>query len=411
MNHTDVDRSTAPTSSLWREAGDVRDICVIGAGIVGASVAFQLSRFEDVRVSVVDVGYPGAGTTEAGTGWISARGTADARYRELRLLAMDEHHRLATWFPSSPWMTTGGTLQVEDEAADFDSLVEECIAADYPVEVLSAAEVNAQLEPHVAFARPDLRVAHFLHEFTVAGSLLARTLFHAATDNGAIGHFGSRVLRLEQLGERHRVVLDDGTVLEADVVVNAAGARADEIAATYDIAMPLTPEAGMGIHVQAVGNPLRRMITVKELAAKPETDGIIRLRSLVGWKTGEGHSSPDPGFTGGMERNAFVRHVLSQAEQLLPSIAPIRAIATRVGVRPMPADGLPRVGAVSSVPGYFEAVMHSGGVLAPLVGRLLAEEIVTGEQSPELAAYRPDRFLGAPVRTAHVAGDAVGSTL
>ncbi|GAA1633886.1 FAD-binding oxidoreductase [Georgenia ruanii] len=411
-HHADVDPLPVFTSAAKGEVDGVRNVCVIGAGIVGTSVAFHLSRFGDVRVSVVDAGYPGAGTTEAGTGWISARGKSDPHYRELRLLAMEEHHRLAESFPSSPWMTTGGTLQVEDSADELDLLVEESHAAGYPVEVLSAAEVNARLEPHVAFARPDLRVAHFLDEFTVAGSLLARTLFQAAVDNGAIGHFGSRVLRLEQLpGGRHRIVHDDGTALEADAVVNAAGARAGEVAASYDIAMPMSPQPGMGIHVRAIGNPLRRMITVKELAAKPETDGIIRLRSLVGWKTGEVASARDEGFTGGMERNAFVAHVLAQAEQLLPSMAPIRPIATRVGVRPMPADGLPRVGTVDSVPGYFDAVMHSGGVLGPLVGRLLAEEIVTGKQSPLLAGYRPDRFLGSPAPSAHLAGDAAGSTL
>jgi glycine/D-amino acid oxidase-like deaminating enzyme len=372
----------------------VRRVCVVGAGIVGASVAFHLSRLSGISVTVVDAGSPGSAVTGAGTGWVTARGAKDAQYRKLRLLAMEEHLRLAASFPSSPWLTEGGTLQTDDASDDFAAVTEECREIDFPVEVLSTAEVNARLEPNIAFDRPDLRVAHFPTEFTVAGALLAQTLFDAAIDNGAIGHLGSRVADLRALpGKRHRVFLEDGTWLDVDAVVNAAGARADEVARFYDIAMPMQPQPGIGILIRTDGNPLRRMITVKDLAMKPETDGVIRLRSLLGWKTDKGPSEQDGNFTGGMERNEFVAQVVARAEQLLPASAPIRRITTKVGIRPIPADGFPRVGEVESVPGYFDAVMHSGGVLAPLIGRLLAEEIATGEPSPLLVEYRPTRFL------------------
>ena len=68
----------------------------------------------------------------------------------------------------------------------------------------------------------------------------------------------------------------------------------------------------------------------------------------------------------------------------------------RLGVRPVPEDGVSCVGAVSGIPGYYEAVTHSGVTLGPLIGRLLAREILTGEVDPMLAPFRPDRF--APSR-------------
>jgi glycine/D-amino acid oxidase-like deaminating enzyme len=50
------------------------------------------------------------------------------------------------------------------------------------------------------------------------------------------------------------------------------------------------------------------------------------------------------------------------------------------------------VGAVSAVPGYYEAVTHSGVTLGPLVGSLLAREILTGKVDAAIFPFRPDRF-------------------
>jgi glycine/D-amino acid oxidase-like deaminating enzyme len=67
-------------------------------------------------------------------------------------------------------------------------------------------------------------------------------------------------------------------------------------------------------------------------------------------------------------------------------------VEARFGLRPVPADGHSCVGALPEIPGYYEAVTHSGVTLGPLVGRLLAREILTGEVDPLIAPFRPDRF-------------------
>ena len=48
--------------------------------------------------------------------------------------------------------------------------------------------------------------------------------------------------------------------------------------------------------------------------------------------------------------------------------------------------------AVPSVPGYYEAVSHSGITLGPVIGRLLASEILSGKPDRLLADFRPERF-------------------
>jgi glycine/D-amino acid oxidase-like deaminating enzyme len=58
----------------------------------------------------------------------------------------------------------------------------------------------------------------------------------------------------------------------------------------------------------------------------------------------------------------------------------------------MPVDEEPIIGRVPGTEGLYVAVMHSAITLAAAVGRLAAEEILTGELAPELAGCRPDRF-------------------
>ncbi|WP_329154069.1 FAD-dependent oxidoreductase [Streptomyces sp. NBC_01456] len=80
------------------------------------------------------------------------------------------------------------------------------------------------------------------------------------------------------------------------------------------------------------------------------------------------------------------------ARQVVPELGNARIAQTRVAHRPIPADGFPSVGAVPSVPGYYEAVSHSGITLGPVIGRLLASEILSGKREEMLADFRPERF-------------------
>ena len=53
----------------------------------------------------------------------------------------------------------------------------------------------------------------------------------------------------------------------------------------------------------------------------------------------------------------------------------LRLVDDRIGMRPMPADGLPIIGPLPGLPGAHLAVMHSGVRLAPEVGRRIAAEV------------------------------------
>jgi glycine/D-amino acid oxidase-like deaminating enzyme len=88
----------------------------------------------------------------------------------------------------------------------------------------------------------------------------------------------------------------------------------------------------------------------------------------------------------------LVGRVMVLAADAAPSLAVAQPVEAIIAPRPMPADGYPSVGSVPGIPGYYEAITHSGVTLAPLIGRALAAEILGQPPDPLFAPYRPDRF-------------------
>ena len=92
-----------------------RDLVVVGAGIVGASVAYHAAR-AGATVTLVDAGRPGAGVTADSFAWVGASGVRTGPAAGLRVTAAEEYRRLVaelpglpvTWSGSLSWGAAGG---------------------------------------------------------------------------------------------------------------------------------------------------------------------------------------------------------------------------------------------------------------------------------------------------------------
>src|SRR3954454_6671503 len=83
-----------------------RDLVVVGAGIVGASVAYHAARAGAV-VTLVDAGRPGAGVTASSFAWIGASGVRTGPAAGLRVTATQEYRRLQAELPGLPVTWSG----------------------------------------------------------------------------------------------------------------------------------------------------------------------------------------------------------------------------------------------------------------------------------------------------------------
>lgn len=360
------------------------EVAVVGAGIVGASIAFRLAR-EGVRVWLVDTAHPASGTSSASFAWVNANAKTPREYFELNRAGMAEYHRLRGELPGgAPWLHAGGNLVWigEEGRGELERRVERLRSWGYAAEWIESLRVNELMEPRAAFPEPETRAASFPGEFWVDAPGLVENLVEAAHEGGAETRFGAAVTSIEtREGRVSGVRLADGRHLRVDVVVNAAGPGADWVAALVGRKLPLVPRRGLLARISVDGEPLRRILHTPPVNLRPDGPGRLLLH----------HESVDAKLDD-LPRELLGRELLERARQVLSALEGAEVEEVRVGVRPIPQDGFPCVGAVAAVPGYYEAVTHSGVTLGPLLGRLLAGEILTGIVDPSLVPYRTERF-------------------
>ena len=167
-----------------------------------------------------------------------------------------------------------------------------------------------------------------------------------------------------------------------DAVVNTAGPGADEVAALVGRELPLEPKSGLLVRVTAEDGLLGRLLHTPRINLRPDGPGYVLLH----------HGSVDERLADGGDKETLAEELLRRAIEVLPALRSAALENVRVGTRPIPADGFPCAGGVTGIPGYYEAVTHSGVTLGPLLGRLLAQEMLEGEVDLLVASYRPDRF-------------------
>jgi len=189
-------------------------------------------------------------------------------------------------------------------------------------------------------------------------------------------------LRLEN--GRLKSVLTSGEPIEADAAVLACGSWAPELSRRLGCALPVQP--GKGYHVD-IDRPERcpsiPVVLMEERIFVSPIDDFLRL-------------------AGTMEFSGFNLNPRPERLEMLPlgagryfSHVPTARIRSRwCHLRPMTPDGLPIIGRVPHVSNLWIATGHGmlGLTQGPITGRLLAEWIVDGQPSIDLAALRPDRF-------------------
>jgi glycine/D-amino acid oxidase-like deaminating enzyme len=359
-------------------------VAVIGAGIVGSSVAYRLSE-DGAEVVLIDRAQPGSGTTSTSFAWINANNKLPRDYFELNLAGMGEHERLRDEI-GGDWLHSTGNLiwAADEEQENVEKRVERLRSWSYAAELLPASTVSKELEPKAIFPDPDLQIAHFPEESWTDAPALTRTLVEAAIRNGAHKHFGNAVRGIEVEGEGVTLHLDDGDAIYADVVVNATGAKAASVAEMVGRKLPLDVFPGLLVRVAVPGEPLRHLMHTPRINVRPDRPGYVMLH----------HGSVDERLTddfAGTE-DPLCAELLERARLILQALEEAEVVEARFGIRPVPSDGHSCVGALSGIPGYFEAVTHSGVTLGPLIGRLLAREILTGEVDTLISPFHADRF-------------------
>ena len=380
-------------------------VVVVGAGIVGCAVAYELAR-RGARVQVVDRREVGAGATQASAGMLAPYIEAHDRRALLDLAARsldlyDEFvARVVEDSGAAVQYVRSGTLEVALDPSALARLAEvarTCAARGVDAELLDAAAAR-EAEPHLTpRVCGGLRIG--THGFVGARDL-TDALRSAAVAHGVSFLTSRAAQRIAAEGDGVRVDTS-GDALVCDAAVLAAGSWSGRIEVEGAAPLPVRPVRGQLLHLGWPAPALGRVVWAPGCYVVPWSDGSVLVGATV----------EEVGFD---ERAtvAGVRALIDATAAVLPAVHEASFKTARVGLRPATPDQLPVIGRSAAVPGLIYASGHFryGVLLAPLTAALVAHVVAGGAAGPSAAAASAAATASAAAASAAAASGAAGSS-
>lgn len=364
----------------------MKKIIVIGAGIVGASTAYHLTKL-GADVIVIDREEL-MQATNASAG-IIAPWIAQRRNKAWYFLARNGakfYSELVCELEKDGQLKTGykkvGSINLFTQHEKVSSTKERLlkrrtIAPEIgDVSVLQPDEVRAKFP----LIEDDYYAIYISGAARVDGKALKNSLIQSAKKNGAKFISGDAQI-LNKHGQVVGVNVNNETI-EADTVIAATGAWTQQLFDPLGISLNVFPQKGQIIHLQLPNSEVTNWPVIKP----PNDQYILSLdtnRIIIG-ATRESHSGFDSRVTAG-----GVNKVLSSALQYVPGLADATIVETRVGFRPFTPNSLPVIGSIPNLEGLYLAngLGASGLTTGPFIGLQLAKLALNMKLDIELSDY------------------------
>jgi sarcosine oxidase subunit beta len=365
------------------------DAIVIGAGSVGAPVAFFLAQAGVPTLVLDKLPSVGQGSSKTAIGGIRATHSDPAKIR----LGLHSIEIFSTWQEQYgddiEWYEGGYSFVAYGEQEE--KTLKELLSIQHQLGLNIDWYDKATLLEIIPDLNPErLLGGTFSPQDGNASPLLATHAFYTNAQRlGAEFRFDERVIGITVEGGRVRGVTTDKDVYSAEVVVNAAGPWAREVAAMVGLDVPVNPDSHEAAITEAVSRFLDPMVV--DIRPRPGSANFYFYQHYTGQIVF--CITPSPSIWGfdTRETSNFLPMVSRRLLEVMPKLANLRVRRTWRGLYPMTPDGSPLVGWAREAEGYLLAVgmCGQGFMLGPGIGELLAR-MVTGNLEPEDHAVLED---------------------
>jgi D-amino-acid dehydrogenase len=371
----------------------MKKIIVIGAGILGASTAYHLSK-KGAQVTLIDRQDPGQ-ATDAAAGivcpWLSQRRNkvwyrmvkGGAKYYPQLIKELEALGETETGYKRV------GALSLHSDDKKLDKMIERAVKrrGDAPeigdIRKLTAAETKDRFP----LLSEDFASVFVSGAARVDGRALRHALIRAAEKNGADFRYGDAKILLAndcvagvKIGQK---------TIAADSVIVTAGVWAKELFREAGIDFQVSSQKAQILHLEAPQTDTSQWPVVMP----PGSQYLLGFPEgrVVAGATHEDEVGFDCRVTAG-----GMHEVLSKAIESAPGIHDCTVVETRVGFRPFTPGFLPVFGAVPGLNGAFTAngLGASGLTAGPYLGSELAKLVMGEETELDPEDYRVADAIG-----------------
>lgn len=372
------------------EIRDRYSTIIVGAGIIGTSIAYYLSKMGMTDVLIVEREVPCSGSTGRCIGGVrqqfsdtlnisiamqSVANMKDIQEKEGVDIQFLQTGYLLLAYTDSEMEIFRKNVALQREMGLKVSLLDVKGVTEAAPGINPDGIVGATYCPQDGQANPFLLVNFYVNRFRRAGVTIVKE-----TEVTAVELTGGRV---------SGVVLDDRRTVKCDRIVNAAGPWLRAVGAMAGLDVPAYPERHESLVTEKVASMFRPMIVdyTKEHGCyfQQKKNGAI-----IGCYT---PAEPMMGLDFGVSIE-FIQEMSRRMLRLFPALSHVSVVRHWSGHYIMTPDGKPIIGEAEKVPGFINAGAFCGHGLmqGPRVGELVAERIVSGKTSLDISALALERF-------------------
>jgi sarcosine oxidase subunit beta len=378
---------------------DRADVVVVGGGIMGLSVAYNLAERGVTDVTVVDKSYLCGGASGRNGGGVRAQWSSEANVRLMQesircVREFASKMKINVWFRQGGYLFLARTPAIRERLEKSVALQNECGLSTRMLSPREALRIVPELDAaglEAASYNADDGVV-FPWPFVWGYAQGARKLgVEVATWHEVVGFetSGKRIegVRLRRCGPPGQGGGAETVTIRTSKVVNAAGAWSPEVARLLGVELPNRPHR----HEICSTEPLKPWL--KPLVADL-SDGLYFSQSTRGEIVGGiGNEYVAPGLDQ-QSSHAFLGKYARSLVRACPVLSRVKVLRQWAGCYDLTPDANPIVGPVDEVEHFYQAsgFMGHGFMMAPVVGKLLAQLIAEGSPIPMFERWNLRRF-------------------
>ncbi len=356
-------------------------VAIIGGGVIGLSCAYYLTQSGITDVVIVDKGEIGRGASYANTGGLYLGLRDPASLIELKLFetSMKLFKQLPKRIRDKIEFEVNGTIRLLTSKRELAGAKKAVKGLRLFHPKLLDPNTVREMEPEIS--RKVIGGLYVKEAAHVNPQKLCNYLAEECEREGTAISENAKIKAVKYDGSRFHIQAKED--IEADFVVNAAGAHAPEICEYLGVKIPITPAKGYSVTFDPTRKILNSNLVVKDISIVQYSSGIVRSAGIV----------EHAGFDARIQRG-LVQKVLKSSYEALRHLKTVKVKSLWTGFRPKTPDNLPIIGPPLRLKNFVIATGHfrSGVALSLATGKLVSQVIADNETRFAFSDLGPDRF-------------------